>query len=138
MQNNLQQIYNIYNQLYAYERQFNANIDERREAVLFAKALYYHQNGSNIITFCNDNEFFVNLTPTGYSVAGYYQYQNGHRSAFNVTLKKTNGFWAPAANYVAPDTKTGSSFIWLWILLMVGCSLFGIIMYYVMSAAIGF
>ena len=118
--------------------QFNNCITEAREAVLFAKAMHFQQFGANNIVFCNDNEFFVSQTPTGYAVAGYYQYPNGYRASFNVTVKKQNGFWSPAASYVAPDTKSGSSFIWLWILLMFGCTMFGIIMYYVMSAAIGF
>ena len=116
---NIAEARNIYKKLYAAEIQTNPAIDEVREALLFAKALYLQSIGKENIRFCDDKEFFVSKTPTGYAVSGYYEDNIGGRIPFNVTVKKNNGIWSPSASYIAADTKSITGFVWLWILLMV-------------------
>lgn len=116
-------------------------LDEKGEALLFAKLLQLQISPDPAnTTFCSDAEFYVNLTPTGYAVAGYYTLngQNpSQRHPFQITVSKNNGFWGLASAYVAPDTKTGSNFLLTWVLLMLGCTFFGILMYFIISAAVG-
>ena len=135
---NIAEARNIYKKLYAAEIQTNPAIDEVREALLFAKALYLQSIGKENIRFCDDKEFFVSKTPTGYAVSGYYEDNIGGRIPFNVTVKKNNGIWSPSASYIAADTKSITGFVWLWILLMVGCSLFGLLSLLFMKVIIGF
>ena len=116
-------------------------LDEKGEALLFAKLLQLQisPDPGNTV-FCNDSEFFVSLTPTGYAVAGYYTVKGANptvRHPFQLTVSKINGYWGTAAVYVAPDTKTGSNFLMTWLLLMLGCTFFGILMYFIISAAVG-
>ena len=113
-------------------------LEEKQQAVVFAKILVRQSAyGNPVITFCNDNELFVSKTLTGYDVVGYYIDNTGARNPFNVTVCKIENFWYPSQRYVAADTKSCSSSILLWILLMIGCSLAGIFMYFIMSSAIG-
>ncbi len=130
---------NIYLQMLS---QQTTPLSEAQEAVLFAKALQYQDiYYPNSVYFCSDNEFYVSPNPNGYAVTGYYDtmYQNGtsQRTPFSVTVRKTNGYWYPVKNYVGADTKTGSNFIITWILLMLGCTLVGLISYFALTAAIG-
>ncbi len=112
-------------------------LNESQEAVIFAKILVRQTTYSNeYITFCTDNEMYVSKTPTGYDVVGYYIDNRGTRQPFNTTVCKVNGQWYPAKRYVAADTKSCSSVIVLWILLMLGCSVGGVLMYYFISAMI--
>ena len=112
-------------------------LDERSEALLFAKLLQLQVSPDPANTvFGSDGEFFVSQNPTGYAVAGYYTL-GGQRCPFQVNVSKHNGFWTTANAYVAPDTKTGSNFFLTWLLLMLGCTAFGILMYFIISAAVG-
>ena len=116
-------------------------LDEKGEALLFAKLLQLQISPNpNDTVFCSDSEFFVSQTPTGYAVAGYYTLRGqnpSQRYPFQQTVSKQNGYWGTAAVYVAPDTKTGSNFLMTWLLLMLGCTFFGILMYFIISAAVG-
>lgn len=112
-------------------------LDERGEALLFAKLLQLQVSPDPTNTvFGSDAEFFVSQSPTGYAVAGYYTLR-GQRCPFQVNLSKNSGLWTMGNAYVAPDTKTGSNFLLTWLLLMLGCTVFGILMYFIISAAVG-
>lgn len=132
-----------YGQMYqAHCAQFGVP-NEATEAILFAKALQlqnvYAPNG---VRFCSDREFFVAPNPAGYAVTGYCEVQaaNGawNRVPFNFSICKQSGLWYPTAKYVGADTKAGTNFLIIWLLLMLGCTLIGLLSYYIMSAAIGF
>ena len=126
-----------YNEL-EYLRSRGIILDENQQAVVFAKILVRQTAyGNPNVTFCSDNELFVSKTLTGYDVVGYYIDYTGARKPFNVTVCKIENFWYPSKRYVGADTKSCSGSILLWILLMLGCSLAGILMYFIMSSAIG-
>lgn len=117
-------------------------LDESKMAVIYAKALINQQIYANgEIAFCKDNEFYVSKNPAGYAITGYYIIQNRNatilKKPFNITVCNMNGQWCPAQTYVAADTKSCSGQIALWFLISVGCTLMGILMYYIISAAIG-
>ncbi len=118
--------------------QHNAgSLSENTEAILFAKLLIEQQilipeNAK----FCSDSEIFVTKSPAGYTVVGYYLYEN-KRTPFKITVCKINGLWYPSKEYVSPDTKSCSGYIGLWILISLGCTLVGIISYFLISAAVG-
>ena len=111
--------------------------DEKQEAILFAKILIKQTVYLNNVLFCSDNELFISKTPTGYDVVGYYVSNQGIKKPFNITVCKINELWYPSKRYIAADTKSCSGSILLWVLISIGCSLMGILMYYLMSAAIG-
>ena len=127
----------IYKKLCELECEKNPSIDVNKEAILFTKALYIQLYGERII-FCEDKDFFVSQTPTGYAVTGYYTQANNVRVPFNITINKADNNWSPSVNYVAPDTKSVSCSIWLWLLLMAVSSLFGLISYLILKTCIGF
>ena len=127
----------IYKKLYELEYEKNSCIDVNREAILFTKALHMQLYGEKII-FCADQDFFVSKSPTGYAVAGYFIQENNVKVPFTVTVNKLDNNWSPAPTYVSPDTKSVSCSIWMWVLLMAGCSLFGLISYLILKASIGF
>ena len=111
---------------------------EKQQAALFAKILIKQTIYSKEhLVFCEDNELFVSKTPTGYDVVGFYIDHTGIKNPFSITVCKINELWYPSKRYVAADTKSCSGSILLWILLSLGCTLMGILMYYLMSAAIG-
>lgn len=121
---------------YTAKRQQGITMDESQVAVLYAKILI-QQTNRNISSFCADNELYIAKNPSGYAITGYYLDGSGKRVPFQLTVCNQNGAWYPAKNYVAADTKSGSNFILLWLLLMLGCTAFGIIMYFIISAAVG-
>lgn len=134
----VQQARKEYNDEIAILKDSNIELDDNRQAALFAKILIKRTAHSNTdIMFCNDNEMFVSKTPTGYDVVGYYTDCSGTKSPFNITVCKINDIWYPSRRYIAADTHACSGTIILWILLSLGCTLVGILMYYIMSAAIG-
>ena len=112
--------------------------EEGQQAICFAKILIrqtvYPKEG---VVFCRDNELFLSKTPAGYDVVGYFIDASGAKRPFSVSVCKINGLWYPAKQYVAPDTKSCSASILLWILLSIGCTLMGILMYYLISVSIG-
>ena len=113
-------------------------LSESQEALLFSKILVKQADHSNKhITFCRDSEMFVSKTPTGYDVVGYYIDGEGNKSPFSLTVCKVDALWYLSQRRVAADTKSCSSYIILWVLLSVGCTLMGIIMFYLISASIG-
>lgn len=114
-------------------------LDEKGQALLFAKLLQLQTSPDPANTvFCSDQEFFVTQMPTGYAVAGYYTLGNQpQRIPFQINVSKATGLWSTANAYVAPDTKTGSNFLLTWLLLMLGCTAFGLLMYFIISAAVG-
>lgn len=116
----------------------NVELSEKQQATLFAKLFVKQTTYSNEdVVFCNDNEMFISKTPTGYDVVGYYKDPTGTKSPFNVTVCKINEIWYPSKRYIAADTKSCSASILLWFLLSIGCTLMGILMYYLTSASIG-
>ena len=127
----------IYKKIYELERKEDSHICEKNEAILFTKALYMQLYGEEI-SFCADKDFFVNQTPNGYAVTGYLTHKNGDKLPFHITVNKLDNKWSPSTNYISPDTKSVSGIVWLWLLLMVGCSLFGLISYLILKASIGF
>lgn len=127
----------IYNSLYREEMQIGTVLTEEKEALLFAKALHMQLYGSSTV-FCKDNQFFVNKTPNGYAVAGFCEDSYGTKHSFNVTVCKANGIWGLSANYVSPDTKAVTNSVALWVILMIGCSLVGLVSYLILKAIIGF
>lgn len=134
---NVTQARNIFNNLYLEESKINPCISESREALLFTKALYIQLLNGNL-DFCNDNDFYIKQTPTGYAISGFYIQNNGIRVSLNITVCKIDGQWSPSVNYIAPDTKAGTSCVTTWILLMLGCTLFGFLSYLLLKAMIGF
>ncbi len=108
---------------------------EIQQAVLFAKILI--SQGKPNITFCSDSDLFVSKTPTGYDVVGFYFDPAYGKVPFNITVFKANNMWYLSQRYVAPDTKSCSGSILLWVLLCVGCSLMGVLMYYFISFLVG-
>ena len=137
MQFNIVVAREIYKKLYELECEKNSCMNINKEAILFSKALYMQLYGERII-FCADKDFFVSQTPTGYAVAGYFIQANNIKMPFNITVNKSGNNWSPSVNYVSPDTKSVSSYIWLWLLLMAGSALFGLISYLILKASIGF
>ena len=137
---NIQAAQNAYMQLLS---QYSVPLNDSQQALLFAKALQYQNVAypANIY-FAPDNEFFISDTPTGYAVSGYYDIvypdTSRNRIPFTVTVNKFNGMWYPASTYVAADTKSGSSFLISWLLIMAGCGIIGLATYFVISAIIGF
>ncbi len=114
------------------------NLTEEQQAVLFAKILISQSAyGNGFLTFCNDNELFVSKTPTGFDVVGFYLNSYNNKIPFTITVCKIKNLWYPSKKYVSADTKSCSGSILLWVLLSLGCTLMGILMYYLMSAAIG-
>ena len=111
-------------------------VQEPQAAAMFAKLLI-RQTSRNLVSFCADNELYIAKNPSGYAVTGYYLDGSGKRAPFQITVCNKDGAWYPARNYVAADTKSGSSFILLWVLLCLGCTAMGIIMYFIISAAVG-
>ena len=120
----------------------NTPVSEDKEALLYVKSLYMRQYGESNVQFSKDSDYFISKTPTGYAIAGIFVYKNSQgqlqKKPFNITVNKTNGVWSLSGKYVAPDTKSGSTFLWLWILLVIGSLLFGLVMYFIMKAVIGF
>lgn len=115
-------------------------VSEGKEAFIYAKELVKQQifNADRAV-FCEEREAYVSNTPTGYAVTGYYTLPGeDKRNPFQLTVCKQNGFWYPSRQHVGADTKSCSGYIWLWILISVGCTLMGLLMYYLISAAIGF
>ncbi len=134
---NVQQAQNEYLNELTKLKNNQIELNESQEAMLFAKILVKQTIYSKEeVVFCSDSELFVSKTLTGYDVVGYYMYQ-GNKRPFNITVCKVNEAWYPSKRYVGADTKSCSSSILLWVLLSVGCTLMGILMYYLMSAAIG-
>lgn len=138
------QEYNVQNAQKEYSEkitEFKENgieLSESQQAIIFAKMLVKQTVYSVADTeFCNDNEIYVSKTPTGYDVVGYYIDYLGKRCPFNITVCKINELWYPSRRYIAADTKSCSGYILLWILISLGCTLMGILMYFLMSAAIG-
>lgn len=111
------------------------DLNEKQKAILFTKSLIRQTRGN--VTFCNDNEFFASKTPTGYDVVGFYFDQQWQKTPFSITVCEQNGLWYPSKRYVAADTKSCSGSVLLWILLSLGCTLMGILMYFIISAAVG-
>ena len=135
---NIQQAQKEYNEEIVLLKNSGTYLSEAQEAICFAKILikqttYSREN----IVFCNDSEFFVSKTPTGYDVVGYYIRNIGTKNPFTVTVCKINNLWYPSKKYIAADTKSCSNSILLWVLLSLGWTLMGILMYFLMSAAIG-
>jgi len=132
-----------YYQKYVALKESGTVLDESQEAILFTKILQM-QTVYDIrsIVFCSDDEFYVSKTPTGYAITGFYELNSNNgtriRKPFNVTVCKNQGLWYPSVQYVAADTKSGSNFIILWILLSLGCTFMGIVMYFLISVEIGF
>ena len=125
------------NQIAIFEKS-NIVLQESEQAALFAKILVKQTTYSNgDIIFCNDSDMFISKTPTGYDVVGYYNDSAATKVPFNITVCKIDGIWWPSRRYVSADTKSCSGSIALWILISLGCTLMGILMYYLMSAAIG-
>lgn len=119
-------------------RNNQVELSENQSAILFTKILLKQKVCAyENILFCGDNEFFVSKTPTGYDVVGYYISNQEIKTPFNMTVCKVDEQWYPSRRYIAADTKSCSISILLWVLLLIGCSLMGILMYYLMSAAIG-
>lgn len=112
------------------------NFDERLQALLFAKLLLKQTFGKSIV-FCSDNEFFISKNPIGYEIAGYYSDYENSKIPFSLTVCKTSERWYPSKQYVAPDTKSCSNSLWLWLIIMLGCTLMGIIMYFLISSSVG-
>lgn len=113
------------------------NLIEEQEAIIFAKILVKQRIfNPQTITFCTDNEIFVSKSPIGYAITGYYL-SEGKKVPFQITVTKTTGLWYPSKQYVSPDTKSCSGYIGLWILISLGCTLMGILMYFLISAAVG-
>lgn len=114
-------------------------IDDTQEAILFAKILLKQKTYTNEnIIFCSDNEFYVAKNPAGFAITGYYTLGcSSKKIPFNITVCKYHGLWYPSKEYVAADTKSCSGSILIWILLSLGCTLMGILMYFLISAAIG-
>lgn len=135
---NIQQAQKEYNDEMILLENNGIELNEYQEAACFAKILikqtvYSYEN----LVFCKDNELFISKTPTGYDVVGYYIGHKETKNPFNVTVCKVNNLWYPSKKYIAADTKSCSSSILLWVLLSLGCTLMGILMYFLMSAAIG-
>jgi hypothetical protein len=129
----LSNVYYWYGQMYNELASAGVMIDEKTEAVLFAKAyqLSALRNPASA-RFCSDAEIFVSNSPTGYNVSGYVDSDMG-RTPFSHVVKKENGYWVPSVRHVAPDTKTGSNFIKTWVLLMAVCFGVGILMTILLS-----
>ena len=121
---------------YVAKRQQGVTLDEPQVAAMFAKILV-RQTSRNVASFCADKELYIAKNPTGYEVTGYYLDGSGKRVPFQMPVCNKEGAWYPAKKYVGADTKTGSNFLLMWILLMAGCTIFGLIMYFIISAAVG-
>ena len=121
---------------YMAQKQQGIVLNESQLAALYAKILI-RQTNRDAVTFCADNELFIAKNPVGYAITGYSLDANGKKMPFQITVCNQDGAWRPAKDYVAADTKRGSNFILLWILLMAGCTIFGLIMYFIISAAVG-
>ncbi len=122
----------------AEEFYYNQNgivLTEQQQAVSFAKILIRQNNGN--VVFCNDRELFVSKTPAGYDVVGYFIDAFNVKKPFNITVNKVNNLWYPAKRYVAADTKAGSNYILIFILISIGCSLMGLLSYFLISAFVG-
>ena len=111
-------------------------VQESQVAAAFAKILI-RQTNRNVASFCADNELYIAKNPTGYAVTGYYLDGASKKVPFQISVCNQNGAWQPARKYVAADTKSGSSFILLWVLLCLGCTLMGVVMYFIISAMVG-
>lgn len=105
-----------------------------QEAYTFAKALLLQQHGFNI-TVCNEEDAFISQTPTSVAVSGFYT-EAGMRKSFSYTVAKNNGRWASSVAYQAADTKAGTNFVVLWLLIMDGCTLVGLLFYYLLNILI--
>ena len=117
------------------------SMTEQQEAIEFAKILIRQKvNPSYDVFYCADNEFFVTKNAGIFSVTGYYLFgppgSATQKVPFNIPVCKVNNQWYPAKQYVAPDTKRGSNFIMLWLLLSIGSAIMGLIMYFIISAVI--
>ena len=134
---NVVQAREIYNSLCRNEINNNTILTEEKEALLFTKALHIQLYGPKTV-FCEDNQFFISKTPTGYAVAGFCSEENETKHSVNITVIKNNGLWGVASTYVSPDTKAVSSSVALWVILMMGSALIGLISYLVLKASIGF
>ena len=135
---NIQQAHEEYNKEIVLLKNSGTTLSEVQEAICFAKILIKQRTFSREnIVFCNDSELFVSKSPTGYDVVGYYIKTPGTKNPFTVTVCKINNLWYPSKKYIAADTKSCSGSILLWVLLSLGCTLMGILMYFLMSAAIG-
>lgn len=121
---------------YVAKQQQGVTLNESQVAAMFAKILV-RQTSRNLTSFCADNELYIAKNPNGYAVTGYYLDAAGKCVPFQISVCNQNGAWYPAKKYVAADTKAGSSFILLWVLLCLGCTAMGIIMYFIISAAVG-
>ena len=134
---NVVQAREIYNSLCRNEINNNTILTEEKEALLFTKALHIQLYGPKTV-FCEDNQFFISKTPTGYAVAGFCEDHYAEKHSFNVTVCKTNDIWNLSSTYISPDTKTVTNSVVLWVLLMLGCSLVGFMSYLILKAVIGF
>lgn len=113
------------------------NVSEQDEAILFTKKLVEQSiPSSEILSFCQNGDIYVTKSLIGYTVVGYYFDINKNKHKFNVSITKVNGVWRLAKEYNAADTKAGSHFILLFIGLSIGCSLVGLLMYYLISLLI--
>lgn len=134
----IQQAQNEFSREIASRTNNGISLSDDQKAILFAEILIkqtiYPQGN---VTFCNDNECFVSKTPTGYDVVGFYWDYEGKKKPFNLTVCHDNDLWYPSKRYVAADTKSCSGSILLWILISLGCTLMGILMYFIISAAVG-
>ena len=132
-----------FNEMYESLKSSCGTVSESQEAILFAKALQLQTAQSpDHVKFCSEGEFFVSSTLTGYAVTGYYDVCSPSgkctRTPFNITVRKIDGVWYPSVKYVGADTRSGSNFIAMWLLISIGCTLVGLISYFIMKAAIGF
>ena len=118
------------------ETRLAGELTESQCAAIFAKILV-KQTNPRIIAFCDEGDMYISKTPVGYDVVGFYINSFQQKTPFSVSVTQQNGAWFPAQKYVASDTKSCSSYIWLWVLLCVGCALMGMLMSFLISAAIG-
>ena len=135
---NIQQAQNEYENEILKFKNASIELNDNQQAILYAKILIKHTIcfKENIL-FCNDKELFVSKTPTGYDIVGYYLDAQGVKNPFNITVCKVNGLWLPSKRYVGADTKSCSNAILLWIIFSIGCTLMGILLYYLISLSIG-
>ena len=110
-------------------------LTEPQQASLFSKILIKQHNVN--IRFCENEDLYISRTPNGYDIVGYYMNSTDKKIPFSISVCKINDLWYPSKRYIAADTHSCSSHILLWLLISLGCTLMGILMYFLMSAAIG-
>lgn len=115
------------------------NVTIEQEALLFSKELI-KQELKCPVKFCADHEFFIAKTPLGFEITGYYTTPNGTepiKKPFVIAVQKQDGVWLPTRRYIAPDNRACSTSILLWVLLMLGCTLGGILITCLIYASMG-